>query len=179
MRVVADVADHLDLERVLWIPARVPPHKERGAQSPAGVRLEMVREAVRADPRFEVCTLELERSGPSYTVDTARALHAMEPEAELYLIMGVDQYEQLSTWHRPEELLTLVRLAVMDRGGESARAAAPGVPGAVDDAVFVPVGRVDVSSTAVRATIREGRDATPWLQEGVAAIIRREGLYSA
>jgi nicotinate-nucleotide adenylyltransferase len=138
----------------------------------------MVREAVRADPRFQVCTLELERAGPSYTVDTARALHEREPEAELYLIMGVDQYKELSTWHRPEELLALVRLAVMDRDGESARAASAGVSGA-EDAVFVPVRRVDVSSTAVRAAVRDGRDPSPWLPDGVAAIIRREGLYFA
>jgi len=138
----------------------------------------MVREAVRADPRFEVSTLELERPGPSYTVDTLRELRASEPDSEIYLIMGVDQYEDLQTWHRPEELLGMARLAVMDRGGKSARAASPHVAGA-EDAVFVPVRRVDVSSTAIRADVREGRDASASLPAGVAAIIEREGLYSA
>jgi nicotinate-nucleotide adenylyltransferase len=137
----------------------------------------MVREAARADPRFEVSTLELERPGPSYTVDTLRALHAADPDAELYLIMGVDQYKELDSWHDPERLLTYARLAVMDREGESAREASVDVPGA-RDAVFVPVQRVDVSSTAVREAVREGRDASAMLPPGVAAIIAREGLYS-
>lgn len=172
------MADQLDLDTVLWVPAGMPPHKEAGAQSPPEIRLEMVREAVHADPRFEVCTLELERPGPSYTLDTLRALHAMEADAELYLIIGVDQYKELGSWRRPEELLTLARLVVMDREGESAREARPGIPGA-GEAVFVPVTRVDVSSTAVREAVRERRDTSAWLPPGVAAIIDREGLYSA
>lgn len=137
----------------------------------------MVREAIRADRRFEVSTVELERSGPSYTVDTARTLREEHPDAELYLVMGVDQYEELATWHEPEELLGLVRLAVMDRGGESARRTSVEVPGA-EDAHFVAVRRVDVSSTAVREAVADGRDVTGWLPPGVSAIVERERLYS-
>lgn len=138
----------------------------------------MVREAIRADPRFEVSSLELERAGPSFTVDTVRALHEEHPDAELYLILGVDQYKELATWHEPEALLGLVRLAVMDREGESARSASVGVPGA-EDALFVPVRRIDVSGTALRAELAEGRDVGHRLPPGVAAIVERERLYSA
>lgn len=138
----------------------------------------MVREAATADPRFQVSTLELDRPGPSYTIDTVRAVRADLPEAELYLIIGVDQFRELESWHQPQELLRLIRLAVMDREGESARSVVVAVPGA-EDASFVPVRRVDVSSTAVRSAIGEGRDIGDWLPPGVAAFIEREGLYSA
>lgn len=163
---------------MLWIPAGEPPHKAGRDVTPATVRLEMVREAVRADARFEVSTVELERPGPSYMVDTVGAFHAALPEAELFLIIGVDEFRAFDTWRRPDEIVRHVRLAVMDRDGESARAAASNVPGA-EHAVFVPVRRVDVSSTALRADVLEGRDVVDRVPPGVARIIEREGLYSA
>ena len=172
-----DVADQLDLDRVLWVPAREPPHKPLGRQSPVALRLEMVHEAISSDPRFEACTLELDRAGPSYTIDTVRTLRARHPDAELYLIMGVDQLKELEDWHQPEELVRMVQLAVMDREGESAKSVAADVAGA-DQALFVPVRRVDLSSTGVRAAVAEGRDVSAWLPPGVAGIIAREGLYS-
>lgn len=146
--------------------------------SPAGVRLEMVREAVASDPRFEVSTLELDRPGPSYAVDTVRALRADMPEAELFLIIGADQLRDFNRWRAPEEIVRHVRLAVMDREGESARALADTVPGG-QEALFLPVRRVDVSSTSVRAAVREGSTVEGWVPAGVRAIIDREGLYSA
>jgi nicotinate-nucleotide adenylyltransferase len=137
----------------------------------------MVHEAAGSDPRFEVSSLEIDRPGPSYTVDTVRALRAEHPEAELYLILGVDQFQELDTWHEPDDLVRLVRLAVMDRDGESARSAAPHVPGG-GDALFVPVHRVDVSGTSIREAVAAGEDVSDRVTPGVAAIIEREGLYS-
>lgn len=174
----ADVADDLDLDRVLWIPAREPPHKSASAVSPADVRLEMAREAARSDARFEVSTVEVERTGPSYTVDTVRALAAAMPDTELFLIIGADEFRDFRTWRSPEEIVRHVRLAVMDREGLDASDHAAAVPGG-DAAVFVPVRRVDVSSTAVREAAAEGRDISALVPAGVARVIDREGLYSA
>ncbi|HET7224952.1 MAG TPA: nicotinate (nicotinamide) nucleotide adenylyltransferase, partial [Candidatus Eisenbacteria bacterium] len=83
-------ADALALDRVLFVPARVPPHKRHAAMTPARHRLAMVRLAVRGNPRFAVSTLELVRPGPSYTVDTLRALGRRHPRAELFLLIGAD-----------------------------------------------------------------------------------------
>jgi len=175
--VAGDVADFLHLDRLLFIPAREPPHKSGEAVAPAEQRLAMVAAAARADPRFEVSTLELERPGPSYTLDTVRALRRALPDAELFLILGADQLRVFDTWHEPEEIVRLVRLAVMDRDGHSARALADGLPG-VSDAVFVPVTRVDVSSTRIRERCREGSDIRDMVPDAVREIIERERLYS-
>ena len=137
----------------------------------------MVREATLSDARFEVSTLEIERPGPSYAVDTVRSLREQFPGAELFLIIGADQFRDFRAWRDPDEILRHVRLAVMDREGESARAMPDTVPEG-HEILFVPVRRVDVSSTSVRAAIRDGRDPGAWVLPGVAAIIEREGLYS-
>jgi nicotinate-nucleotide adenylyltransferase len=174
--VAADVADVLGLERVLWIPAGDPPHKSR-ALTPAATRLEMVRAAAANDPRFEVSPIEIDRPGPSYTVDTLRELRRAMPDAELYLIVGADQYESFGTWHEPAAIVQLARLAVMDRAGDRAPNLVPGI--SVGDPLFVPVRRVDVSSTEVRARQREGRDIRDLVPPAVRTIIERERLYSS
>lgn len=176
-RVAADVADALDLERVLWIPAGEPPHKPRGRVSPAATRLDMVRAAARADPRFEVSTLECDRPGTSFTVDTLAALRQAMPDASLVLILGADQFAELASWRGPERILGMAHVAVMDRHGASARLARPDLTGA-ERAQVVPVRRVDVSSTDVRRLVRDGRDVSTLVPPGVLEIIEREGLYS-
>jgi nicotinate-nucleotide adenylyltransferase len=138
----------------------------------------MVREATLSDTRFEVSTLEIDRPGPSYAVDTVRSVREELPGAELFLIIGADQFRDFRAWRDPEEILRHVRLAVMDREGESARAMTHTISGG-HEIVFVPVRRFDVSSTFVRAAIRHGQDLGVWVLPGVAAIIERERLYSA
>ena len=189
--VARDVADALSLDTVLWIPARIPPHKSRRGISPPEVRLEMVQAASQSDARFAVSEIELERPGPSYTVDTLRALAG----PDLYLIIGYDQYLELDTWHEPAEILSHAHLAVMDRRGAGVPedlSDDPSAPRAVralaarhtepraamaERVIRVPVGRVDVSSTLVRERVRRGRDVSNLVSPSVLDIIRREGLY--
>jgi nicotinate-nucleotide adenylyltransferase len=176
--VAKDVADALSLDRVLWIPAGQPPHKRDAEITPAAIRLAMTRAACEADPRFEASALEIERPGPSFMVDTVRALGDEYPDGELFLILGADQFRAFDTWRDPAGIVRHARLAVMDRGGESAAAFRDRVPGGVD-ALFVPVRRVDVSSTDVRARRASGQGVESLVPAGVGAIIEREGLYSA
>jgi nicotinate-nucleotide adenylyltransferase len=176
--VAGDVADALSLDRLLWIPVREPPHKHAGSVTPAAVRLAMVREAAAGDARFGVETLEIERDGPSYTIDTVRALRHEHPHAELFLVVGADQLAVFDTWRDPAGIVEHVRLAVMDREGESAAAAARELPAGAE-VVVVPVRRIDVSSTEVRERVREGLDIGDMVPPGVQRIIERERLYSA
>jgi len=172
-----DVADRLSLDRLVWIPAGSPPHKAGTAITAPGTRLAMVRAAASTDPRFEVSTLELDRPGASFTVDTVRALRRERPDAELYLILGADQLAVFDTWRDPEEIVGHVRLAVIDRDGESAADVARRLP-AGSDAVVVPVRRIDVSSTEVRSRVRLGKEITGLVPDRVRTIIERERLYS-
>ncbi|MFQ5537023.1 MAG: nicotinate-nucleotide adenylyltransferase [Gemmatimonadota bacterium] len=174
--VARDVADALSLHRVLWIPAATSPFKVGETETPAALRLEMVRAAAEADPRFQADDEEIRRGGVSYTVDTLRALRARWPGARLFLILGADQVKELPGWKEPEEVLRLAVPAVMDREGFSALEVAPDLPG-MERAVAVPVTRVDVSSTLVRERAAAGEDIADLVPPGVLEIIRREGLY--
>ncbi len=190
--VAADVADHLNLTEVVWIPAGDPPHKRRRNLTPADLRLRMVRAATADDPRFRVSEIEIHRDGPSYTVDTLRALKDEHDGWELYLILGIDQYRTFHRWRKPEEIVGLATLAVMDREGEalalgvaeaSGTLVAPrpsptsGTPGTGGNVLSVPVGRVDISSTQVRAAVSRGESIVALVPAEVAEIIEAEGLY--
>lgn len=180
--VARDVADALGLDQVLWIPARQPPHKAPGAHTEAATRVAMTRSAACADERFDVSEIEIARTGPSYTIDTVRALEREAPHAELFVIIGADQYRDLDTWRCPAEIARHATLAVMDRGGESAASEHPVVvtSGAVpsERVVFVPVERIDISSTEVRDRVGAGADVASLVPAGVLEIVEREGLYT-
>lgn len=164
-----DVADILGLEEVVWVPARRSPHKDEAPGADAAARLDMVRAAIREDARFRVSDVELERGDPSFTVDTLESLRSERPDADLYLIVGIDQFRAFDAWHRPARLRELATIVVMDREGLGATADAGAVP--------VRVTRVDVSSTEVRRRVRAGEDVRDAVPVAVAGIIEARGLY--
>jgi nicotinate-nucleotide adenylyltransferase len=167
----SDVAQALSLQRVLWIPAAVHPFKLGSVGASGAQRLEMVRAAVAGDERFAADPLELERSGPSYTADTLRALQARHPGAELHFLTGADNLRELHLWHQADEVVRLARLVVVSRAGE-------GVPNdARYPATAVAVTRVDVSSTEVRRRVAAGESIRYLVPEAVRALIERHGLY--
>lgn len=167
-----DAIDALKLDRVLFMPARVPPHKQQLHVTDAAIRVRMLAAAIAADHRYEMSDVELNRTGPSYTVDTLRALHAERADDEWFLLLGVDQVRELSTWHEPAEVLRLARLVMLTRGGIEEQPAGD----IVHDTVAVT--RVDVSSTLIRARVAAGRSIRYLVPEGVEEIIGTEGLYS-
>jgi len=107
----------LRLDRVIFMPAARPPHKRRRRVTPADDRVAMTRLAVRGNRHFRVSTLEVRRTGPSYTVDTLRALRKAHPRASFWLLIGEDSLAEFHTWHAPGEILALARLAVAGRPG--------------------------------------------------------------
>jgi len=173
--VAAEVADTLDLDEVLWVPAADPPHKPYEPLAPVPLRLRMVRAATRGDPRFRVSEVEISRAGPSYTIDTLEELvRGSLAGCEIFLIMGLDQFLSFDTWHRPDSIRALAKIAVMDRGGEGA---SEELLRGDDSVVRVPVGRVDVSSTRIRDRVARGEAILDLVPEAVARIIDAEHLY--
>src|SRR4051794_12837959 len=114
---VQEAFDQLGLDRVVLMPVARPPHKEALADPGADVRLELCLLAAAGSPHVEVCDLEIERGGASYTVDTLRALHERTPEHALTFIVGGDMAYSLPSWREPEAVLALARLAVAERDG--------------------------------------------------------------
>jgi len=175
--VAGDVADALGLDRVLWMPAARSPFKQADDHTSAELRWKMVQAAAALDPRFQARDDEIRRGGTSYTVETLRRLRKeLGPDRTIYLILGADQLADFHRWRDPETILDLARLAVMDREGRAASAVAPDLPG-MEDAVSVPVTRVDVSSTRVRARLAAGEPVAGLVPDAVLEVVERAGLY--
>lgn len=170
LAVAQDVFEALRLDRLLFVPAGNPPHKPDQPLAPAPLRLGMVQALVAGDDRFEVSEVELSRSGPSYTVDTLRHYCELHPRGELFFIMGADQAADFQGWHEPEAVKQLATLVVMAREGS------PVPQGPFTEA---PVTRLDISSSTIRARIREGRSIRYLVPEAVREIIESHRLYRA
>jgi len=170
--VAQDVRTALSLDRVVFVPAAVPPHKRGRVVAPPELRLAMLRAAVAGDSQFEVDDLELRRAGPSYTVDTLRDLRARDPDVELFFLLGADQFREFHTWREPEAITRLATLVVLSRDGLGR--VEPGGDLAYRE---LAVTRVDVSATEVRRRVRANEPIRYLVPPDVEAIIRRTGLY--
>jgi nicotinate-nucleotide adenylyltransferase len=170
----AALAD-LRLDEVRWIPAGQPWQKPQGLTA-AVHREAMLRLAIAHEARFVLDRSELQRAGPSYTLDTVQTLAAREPGAQWFLIIGQDQYAGLHTWHGWRTLLGLVVLAVANRPGE-VRTADPEVQRFPHR--MVPLPMLDISSTDIRARVAAGRPIDDLVPPEVARYIETNRLYGA
>ena len=170
----------LSLDEVRLIPARVPPHKPVPEDPGVEARVEMCRLAVASDPLLSVSRVEADRPGPSWTVDTLRALHDAEPEHELTFIVGADMARSLRSWREPEAVLSLASLAVAEREGVSRDeilAELSGLPGVPERVGFFDMPRFDVSSTMVRNRAGAGLPIRHLVPDAVADYVQARGLY--
>ncbi len=170
----------LGLEQVLLMPARLSPGKPVADEpNPAHPehRLEMCRLAVDEVEGVRACALELERDGPSYTVDTLRALHAAHPDTALTFILGADVAATLPTWHEAEALPALARFAVALRVGGPPITEAGEIGGFTLVPLHMPM--IEASSSLVRARVRRGEQVAELVGAEVASYIAAHGLYRA
>lgn len=179
--VAAEVARYeFGLSRVVFIPAGQPPHKLDRQISPAAHRVAMVRLAVASNPYFEVSTAEVDRPGPSYTVETVSLFRRFYPGAEIYFITGADAVAEISTWHRSEELVRLCRVVAVTRPcydlEELGRSLAELGEG-FERVSLLPAPGVAVSSTEIRERVHAGKPIKYLLPEAVEDYIARHGLY--
>jgi nicotinate-nucleotide adenylyltransferase len=177
---VDDAAALLDLDRVLFVPNRIPPHKMDRSVSSTEARVAMVSLAVAGNPLFELSTIELEREGPSYTLDTLRELRTRFPGAELTFLAGCDALNALHTWHEPEALLREFGMLIMERPTDSPvdwAAIETRFPGIRDQVRVLEVPLLDISSADIRRRVREGRPIRYYVVPAVAEYIQTHGLY--
>jgi nicotinate-nucleotide adenylyltransferase len=162
----------LGLDRVLLVPAGDPWQKRGLVSAPAADRLAMVEAAVEGIDGLEVCPIEVEWSGPSYTADTLQALSG--PGRELFLVVGADVAATLSTWAGVERIPDLATLVVVDRAG----AAGGGVPPGRWRVEHVTIPQLDVSSTDLRARAARGWPLDGLVPPGAVRLITERNLYN-
>lgn len=178
--VLADRArEQLDLARILWVPAGDPWRKAGRALSAAEHRAAMVSLAIEGEPAFELSRAEIEREGPTYSVDTLRALHGQYPGAELVFLLGADALRDLPHWHEPAELIELARLGVAARGDDlmSTSDIEGLLPGLAEHVLWVDMPRLDISSTELRERAAAGKSLRYLVPHAVETYIRKQGLY--
>jgi nicotinate-nucleotide adenylyltransferase len=158
--------EHLKLDTVLFIPTGHTHYRPPSA-TPGADRATMLRLAIHGEPRFAVDERELGPGATGYTVDTLRALRSELGDAELYLLMGADQYEKLSTWRAPEEIKRLARVAVFARPGIVLK----------EKVDLIPMSPMPVSASEIRERARRGEDLHGAVPPAVANYIARHRLY--
>ncbi|MDA8103606.1 MAG: nicotinate-nucleotide adenylyltransferase [Nitrospiraceae bacterium] len=162
------------LDRVLMVVANVPWQKERTrAISPAWVRFALLKASIDGVGGLEASDIEIRRGGKSYTIDTVRETKEHYPEAEVFLIVGADAARGLASWERSERLSELVTLIVVNRPGTSVTSEE--LSGW--KTLFVEVPAIDISSTDIRARVRENRPLDFLLTRETIDFIHRSGLY--
>jgi nicotinate-nucleotide adenylyltransferase len=180
LAIAEEARDVLGLARVLFVPAGLPWQKADRAVTPGRLRLELVARAVAGNPAFVVDGREVDRPGPSYTVDTLREL-AAEGLRDPWLILSSDALAGLPTWREPEAVLTLARLCVAPRGDAAGAAVAAFRAGfAVPSSRLVVLDgpRLALSSTEIRARVRAGRSIRYLVPDGVRELIAEYALYA-
>jgi nicotinate-nucleotide adenylyltransferase len=169
----------LDLDRVLLMPAHSAPHKgDEGDPGPER-RLEMCRLAAEDEAGIEACGLEIERGGPSYTVDTLRTINASHPETELTFIVGADMALTLPDWREPEALVGLAKLAVAGRDDGRREDVLRELAPLAAETAFLEMPVVDISSSQVRERVHAGESIAGLVEPAVAEYIAAHGLYRA
>ena len=181
--IAEEAREALGLERVLLVPVASPPHKPGRPVTPAGHRFAMLELAVADNPAFEVGRLELERGGISYTLDTLLALRGERGAgaSDPWLIMSEEALAGFPTWHEPDRILELCRLAVVPRGGHAPLGdgwAGEHVPGHEDRVRFLPGPLLPISGSVVRRRAAAGRSVRYLVPEPVARYIADHRLYT-
>jgi nicotinate-nucleotide adenylyltransferase len=162
----ADAREHLGLARVIFLPAKISPHKLDAPPSPPEARHALLEAAIAGEPAFRVDPRELHREGPSFTIDTVREYRREFPRATLHYLIGDDNLPDLDTWKDIDELRVNVRFAVLARNGIPAQCPYPAI-----------ARRIEISSTEIRKRVAEGRSVRYMVPVAVGELMERLGLY--
>lgn len=184
LAIAEEARDVLRLDRVLFVPAGEPWQKADRAVTPGRLRLALMERAINGNPRFVADAREVERPGPSYTVDTLEGL-AAEGVRDPWFILSTQALAGFPTWRDPGRILDRARLCVVPRGQDAGEAAGEAVAAfrarfavAAERVVVLDHPRLAISSTEIRARVRAGRSIRYLVPDGVAALIAEYALYA-
>jgi nicotinate-nucleotide adenylyltransferase len=173
-----EARERFALDTVLFVPNFVSPFKLDRRVTPGPLRVDMVRLAIADNPYFAVDGREIERAGPSYTVETLRALKAEHPDAELFFLTGTDAVKGLPGWKAPEELIGLARFIAAARPGVEKQEVLAALPDTWEERIlFLPMPELDISSTDLRARVGEGKSLRYLTPRSVEEFVREHRLY--
>jgi nicotinate-nucleotide adenylyltransferase len=176
LRAAENAREALALDRVALVPSAVPPHRS-APPTLAADRLAMARLAAATHPDFEAWDVELRRSGPSYTVDTVRAILAERPGDTLVLVVGADTWPEMTSWREPERLFSLVEVAVVERPGSPLPPLRAPFPSSRP--VHLAGGpALPISASEVRARVADGRSVRYLVPDRVLDYIAGRRLYA-
>ena len=181
--VAQGATEALDLSKMLFIPCATPPHKNVSGMAEASHRMNMLENAAEHDPRFEICDIEIQRGGVSYTIDTVTQLQEENPGADLFFIIGSDTLKELHLWKRIPELLALCEFVTFVRPGfevdnvkhEELKLDPPWPASLLNN--ITPGVRVDISSSDIRHRVAEGLSVRYLVPETVEMYIAEHSLY--
>ena len=170
LQLARGAAERLDLDQVRFIPTRLQPLKADGPRASAEDRVAMLRLALDGAPEFVIDRREVERPGPSYTIDSLQELTIERPSDQLFLLIGADAAQDLARWRDATGLAKLATIVVVPRPGAVAPALPPGV-------MSLDLATLDVSATVVRETVNRGGRIDQWVPAAVAGYVAAHGLY--
>jgi nicotinate-nucleotide adenylyltransferase len=161
-----EAVETFGLDKLIFVPARVSPHKKHAPVASAEMRLSMLQAAIAGESHFAADDCELRRPAPSYTIDTIEQIRQRESDCEVYCFVGEDNVPSLPTWHRFDELKKMVRFVVLDRSGSES------VHG-----YSIVRRKIDISASEIRKRVASGRSIRYLVPPAVEEIVRRHNLY--
>lgn len=195
LRIAEEVMARLALDRIIFIPAATPPHKQLDGEISFFDRKTMVELAIAGNPSFTVSDIEERRGGRSYSVDTLRELHRLYPDDDLYFIIGSDSFLEISSWYSSADLFNLANIVVVERPEAIVTDLTEPLPLAIRDefcyhsdelrlthrsgfsVFYLPGTPLPISSSDIRKAVREGRSIRHLVPEKVAGYISNKRIY--
>ena len=198
LRAAEEISERLELDKVVFIPTLVSPHKSSETMASSSHRLNMLNLSVKRNPRFKVSDMELRREPPSYTIDTLRTLNESNPQSQHYFIMGCELFVEIDTWKDFAELFSYSSFVVLRRPGYDFADSASPIPLALEndfrysysdrgmdvfahkssnELFFVDIAGIRVSSTEVRDLAQRGSSLRYLVAREVEGYIAENGLY--
>ncbi|WP_066367941.1 nicotinate-nucleotide adenylyltransferase [Neobacillus fumarioli] len=164
-----EVLSALKLDKIWFIPNQDPPHKKKSCSITNEDRMEMLKRALNGNPVFDIQTIELERTGPSYTIDTIRMIREQYKDHQFYFIIGADMIEYLPKWKQIDELIALVQFVGVKRPSYSCLTEYP--------ILYVDVPAFEVSSSMIRERLKDGKSVKYLMPDAVIEFIKERHLY--